>query len=208
MQIAHAQVYIGPCLTTKPDQWKGDEMQLTIAVIGAGGNMGSGIARSLAQAGHRVLIADRNTDKLQNLYSSIKRRNPAANIEILGCSREASWEADVIIPAVPHTSHAEIAARIRDVVTGKIVINIDNPPNATSDENGLDPRARSAEDLSTLLPHAKIVRTFDSVLPNDFSSPIADQKVVDCLVTGDDDQAVATVAGLVADAGFRPRRAG
>jgi predicted dinucleotide-binding enzyme len=36
--------------------------------------------------------------------------------------REASWEGDIIIPAVPYGDQVHVASKIREVVSGKIVI--------------------------------------------------------------------------------------
>jgi 8-hydroxy-5-deazaflavin:NADPH oxidoreductase len=180
----------------------------TIAIIGAAGQMGSGIARNLAEAGHRILLAGPKRDPLDTLLASIKARTPIADVEILDCSQEASWEADVIIPAVPHAVLGDVAAKIKDVVTGKIVISIANPLNATYDGLVTDPTTSGAEELAVLLPHSKVVKAFNTVFAADFASPTLDGRTVDCFIAGDDDQAIATVSQLVMDAGFNPLIAG
>ena len=182
--------------------------QLTVAIIGAAGHMGSGIARNLAKAGHRILLAGPRRDQLETLLATIKAITPNADVEILDCSHEASWEADVIIPAVPHAVQEDVAARIKDVVTGKIIISIANPLNATYDGLVTGPMTSGAEELAALLPHSKVVKAFNTVFAADFAAPILDGKTVDCFIAGDDDQAVATVSQLVQDAGFNPVAAG
>ena len=182
--------------------------QLTVAIIGAAGHMGSGIARNLAKAGHRILLAGPRRDQLETLLATIKAITPNADVDILDCSHEASWEADVIIPAVPHAVQEDVAARIKDVVTGKIIISIANPLNATYDGLVTGPMTSGAEELAALLPHSKVVKAFNTVFAADFAAPILDGKTVDCFIAGDDDQAVATVSQLVQDAGFNPVAAG
>jgi 8-hydroxy-5-deazaflavin:NADPH oxidoreductase len=183
-------------------------MKYTIAIIGAAGTMGSGLARNLAKAGHRILLAGPKRDKLTALAAAIKANTPKANLEILDCSHEASWEADVIIPAVPYTAQAAVAAKTKDVVTGKIVISIVNPLNATYDGLVTDPTTSAAEELAKLLPRAKVVKAFNTVFGADFNSPDLAGMTVDNFIAGDDDEAVATVAQLVRDAGFNPLIAG
>jgi predicted dinucleotide-binding enzyme len=129
-------------------------------------------------------------------------------VDILDCSHEASWEADVIIPAVPHAVQGDVAAKIKDVVTGKIVVSITNPLNATYDGLVTDPMTSGAEELAALLPHSKVVKAFNTVFAADFAAPVLGGKTVDCFVAGDDAQAVATVSQLVMDAGFNPLVAG
>ena len=72
----------------------------TIAIIGATGNMGSALARSLARGPYRVLLFGRDAARLDWLASEIQGTVPAAEVEAVGCPVDASWEADIIIPAV------------------------------------------------------------------------------------------------------------
>lgn len=183
-------------------------MKQTIAIIGAGGNMGSGLARNLALAGHRVLLAGKTRSTLEDLQAAIKNATPDAEIDILDCSHEASWEADVVIPAVSFDAQKEVAEKINDVVTGKIVVSIANPLNATYDGLTVAPTTSAAEELAALLPHAKVVKAFNTVFAADFSAPHIGGKLADCFIAGDDERAVAVVSGLVKDAGFNPIAAG
>jgi NADPH-dependent F420 reductase len=183
-------------------------MKLTIAIIGAAGTMGSGIARNLAKAGHRILLAGPHKEKLDGLLEAIKATTPDADVEVLDCSHEASWEADVIIPAVPYAAQADVAARIKDVVTGKIVVSIVNPLHVTYDGLAADPTTSGAEELAALLPHSKVVKAFNTVFGSSFNAPAVGGKTVDCFVAGDDEQAIATVSQLIKEAGFNPLVAG
>jgi len=170
--------------------------------------MGSGLARNLAKAGYRILLAGQNQTKLNELLVSIKAATPGADVEILDCSTEASWEADIVIPAVSYHVEKEVAARIKDVVTGKIVVSISNPLNQTYDGVVTEPTTSAAEELSKLLAYSKIVKAFNTVSAADFSSPLVGGSIVDCFVAGDDEEAVETVSGLVRDVGFNPVIAG
>ena len=73
----------------------------TIAIIGATGNMGSAISKSLSKGNYRLLLCANEQDKVRAQVEEIKRDNPAADVEGLDCSVNASWEADIIIAAVP-----------------------------------------------------------------------------------------------------------
>ncbi len=183
-------------------------MKKTIAIIGAAGNMGSGLARNLARAGYYILIAGKDQNKLNELVLGIKQDTPNAEIEILDCSKEASWEADIIIPAVPFEAQNEVASKIKDVVTGKIVLNITNPLNENYDGLVTNLDSSAAEELAKLLPHSKIVKAFNTVFAADFITPQFDGETADVFVAGDDDEAVSTVTELVKDAGFNPLFAG
>jgi len=170
--------------------------------------MGSGIARNLAKAGYRVLLAGNDQSKVENLLLTIKAQTPDADVTVLDCSRNASWEADVIIPAVPYAAQAEIASKIKEVVTGKIVVSLANPLNESYDGLATAPTTSAAEELAKQLPHSKIVKAFNTVFAADFNTAKIAGTVVDTFIAGDDAEAVSVVTEIVKDAGFNPLYAG
>jgi 8-hydroxy-5-deazaflavin:NADPH oxidoreductase len=180
----------------------------TIAVIGATGNMGAGIARNLSKGNYRLLLCANNPDKLQALVQDIRMNDAAADIEAVTCAVEASWEADAIIVAVPYPAEKEVADRIRKVANQKIVISISNPLNAAY--NGLTtvPDTSAAEELQKLLPNSKVVKAFNTVFAADFATPVLDGKQVDSFIAGNHAEALETVAELVSAAGLNPVIAG
>src|SRR5690606_8727846 len=105
----------------------------TIAIIGATGNMGSAISKSLAKGNYRLLLKSNDVEKLSSLVGDILDVYPTADIEGMVCSKNASWEADIIINAVPFEADKEVAERIREVANQKIVISIANPLNQSYD---------------------------------------------------------------------------
>ena len=183
-------------------------MHQTIAIVGAAGSMGSGLARNLAKAGHRILIAGRTQSKLKDLLTSIKTGSHKADVDILDCSREAAREADIVILAVPYAEQAEVAVRIKDMVTGKIVVSMANPLNEKYDGLVTRPGSSAAEELAKLLPHSKVVKAFNTVYAAAFANPRIGGTIVDAFVAGDDEEAVSVVSDLVRDAGFNPLTAG
>lgn len=183
-------------------------MKQTIAIIGATGNMGSAIAQSLAKGNYRLLLFGEDAEKLTKLEKTIKSDNPAAEAEPVNCSYNASWEADIIIAAVPFGAEKEVAERIREVANQKIVISIANPLNDTFDDMVTEPSTSAAEELQKLLPNSKVVKAFNTTFAADFAQPVIDGTRVDSFIAGDDRDAVATVTDLVKVAGFNPLYAG
>jgi NADPH-dependent F420 reductase len=180
----------------------------TIAIIGASGNMGSAIAKSLSTSPYRLLLFGKEVGKLRSLVKEIKATNSSADAEVIGCAADASWEADIIIAAVPFAAEKEIADKIRQVATGKIVISISNPLNETYSGLVTASDTSAAEELQKLLPHSKIIKAFNTTFAGDFSQPIIDGKTIDAFIAGNDDEALETVSDVVKSAGFNPIKAG
>jgi len=184
------------------------KIKQTIAVIGATGNMGSAISKSLSKGNYKLLLCANEQDKVQTLVQQIKLQNSSADVEAVDCSTEASWEADIIILALPYEAEKEVAEKIREMANQKIVISIANPLN--SSYNGLVTAAdtSAAEELQKLLPNSKVIKAFNTTFAADFTTPVIDGKQVDAFVAGNDEDALQTVSELVTTAGFNPIVAG
>lgn len=180
----------------------------TIAIIGASGKMGSAIAKSLANGNYRLLLFANQQNKIHALANEIKKANPAADVDWVGCPFDASWEADIIIPAVKYEAERQVAEKIKEVATQKIIISISNPLNSTFDGLETASGTSAAEELQKLLPDSKVVKAFNTVFAGDFSQPVIDEKQIDCFIAGDDEEAVQTVSEIVSAAGFNPIVAG
>lgn len=180
----------------------------TVAIIGATGNMGSALARSLARGPYRVLLFARDVENLNALAGEITNTLPGAEVEAIGCPADASWEADIIIPAVPFGAERAIADKIRPFATGKVVVSIANPLNESYDALVTVPGSSAAEELQQWLPYAKVVKAFNTTYAADFAQPVIDGRKVDAFIAGNDTEAVDTVKALVQTAGFNPVVAG
>ena len=180
----------------------------TIAVIGASGNMGSAISKSLSKGNYRLLLFSNEKEKTEALINEIKNSLAAADLEALECPTDASWEADVIILAVPFQAEKELAEKIREVANQKIVISIANPLNEAYNGLVTTPDTSAAEELQKLLPNAKVVKAFNTTFAADFITPVIDGKQVDSFIAGNDEEALQTISELVTTAGFNPIVAG
>src|SRR5690606_12249274 len=141
----------------------------TIAIIGSTGNMGAAIAKSLAKGSNRLLLFGREDAKLQTLKNDIHTLNSGADVEAIGCPKDASWEADIIILAVPYAAEAAVAEEIRPYVTQKVVISIANPMNETFDGMVTPADSSAAQELQKLLPDAQVVKAFNTTYAANFA---------------------------------------
>jgi NADPH-dependent F420 reductase len=175
-----------------------------IAIIGATGNMGTAIAKSLAKGKDHLLLMAGNADKLDTLSNELQLINKNVDIEKIQCAVNASWEADIIILAVPYPAEKEIAEKIREVSTGKIIISISNPLNPAFDGLMVANGTSAAEELQQALPYSKVIKAFNTTFAADFYTPVIEGKQTDSFIAGDDTEALETVAEIVKLAGFNP----
>ncbi|MFA5245241.1 MAG: NAD(P)-binding domain-containing protein [Pedobacter sp.] len=180
----------------------------SIAVIGATGSMGTAISKSLSKGNYRILLCSKDPDKAKILEQQILSDNPSADIEAVSCFNQASWEADIIISAVPFHAEKELAEEIKEVANQKIVISIANPLNESYNGLVTAPDTSAAEELQKLLPNSKIIKAFNTTFALDFSNPVIDDKQIDAFLAGDDEDALQIVSELVSTAGFNPIIAG
>ena len=166
--------------------------------------MGSAIAKSLAKGNYRLLLKGNNQGKLTKLVKEIQETTPSADIEGMACSKEASWEADIIIPAVPFQAEKEVAEKIKEVANQKIVISIANPLNETYTGLVTNGDSSAAEELQKLLPHSKVIKAFNTTFAADFFTPVINGQKVDAFIAGNHEDALQTVSELVSTAGFNP----
>ena len=58
------------------------------------------------------------------------------------------------------------------------------------------------------MPHAKVIKAFNTVFVNDFNHPVINGQQVDSFIAGNDQDALEVVYDLVKTAGFNPVIAG
>jgi predicted dinucleotide-binding enzyme len=168
-------------------------MKKTVAFIGVKNPLAAAMAEKLAQYTYRVLLVEQDTAVSKEACSLILSKNPNADIESVSCAYEGSWEADIIILSSDDISQETIALKIKEVVTGKVLITFSREFNLV-------------EQLKDLLPHTKIVNAFYKNTSQDFSEKnTAEIKV---LISGNDTNALDIVSSLVKDLGFEPVQIG
>jgi predicted dinucleotide-binding enzyme len=108
---------------------------------------------------------------------------------------------------VPFGSVGSVVDDMRDVAGGKVILDATNPlkPDfsglAVTDESG-------AEQLQRQLPHAHVVKAFNTVFAANQAAPSTDEGPLDGFYAADDEQAGQRVADLLTEIGYRPIKAG
>jgi 8-hydroxy-5-deazaflavin:NADPH oxidoreductase len=175
----------------------------TIAIIGSTGNMGAAVASRLAKGRYRLLLMSDDATKLTTLKRKLENFGALAEIDTISCSKEACWEADIIVIASPYEDEKKVADKIRDVAVGKIVISITNPISKSYHEL-IHSNTSAAEELQKMLPYSKVVKTLNTKLASEFISIVADGKQPDTFIAGNNGEAVSEVSELVRSAGLNP----
>lgn len=172
---------------------------MRIGFIGSG-NIGGAIGELLAKAGHEVFFSSRNPDNLKALVARVGPRARA------GTPKDAIAFGDVVFLGVPYSSMPQIGQDYAAALKGKIVMDAGNP-NPRRDGPIAEAAVAKGAGIATQehLPGARIVRAFNQLNNKVFLSEAhrAGEKLAVPL-GGDDKDALAVVARLVADAGFEP----
>jgi predicted dinucleotide-binding enzyme len=167
---------------------------MNYAIIGSG-KVGSALAHLLTRAGIAVSIANtRGPEAIRPLVETLGDRVTAATVE-------DALDADVIFLAIPFVA-VEAFARVRADWTGKIVVDATNA-------YGVSPEVMagrlSSDIVARAVPGASVVKAFNQlpagVLARD---PAQDggRRVV--FISSNEDEASATIKGLVEQLGFSP----
>lgn len=174
----------------------------SIAIMGGTGDLGSGLAFRWARAGYPVVIGSRSRDKAVAAAAEMTAANPgviATGDDNVGAAKQA----DIIVIAVPFSTHDAVLAEIRDAVQGKIVIDAAVPlvPPKVSVVQ-LPPEGSAAKIAQNLLGEGVRVT---SAFHNVGASKLREGGEIDCdvLVFGDDKAAKDIVVELAAAAGMR-----
>lgn len=110
-------------------------MSKKIAIIGGTGKEGKGLAYRWARYGHEVIIGSRSLEKAKAAVEEILSSLPDESKLIADLNEIAAKSADVAVITVPYAAHREILSILREVLIGKIIIEVTvplNPPQVTT----------------------------------------------------------------------------
>jgi len=120
-------------------------MVKSIAVFGVNRTYGSVLAKKLAAHSFRILVLSEEMDGYPSLFLDY----PDADIQILNCSVQTGWEADIIVMHVSAENQLKLVNSIREFVTKKIVLNISEFRKEDSMNDDID--------IESLLPYSRLI---------------------------------------------------
>jgi 8-hydroxy-5-deazaflavin:NADPH oxidoreductase len=180
---------------------------MNVTLIGAG-NMGRGIGHRAVAGGHSVTIVDHNPEAAQNLASELKGvASAGAKVDV--ATLENVLPGDLVILALWYGVNLEVAKKLGSKLSGKVVVDIANPLNATYDGLATAPDSSSAEDLAKVVPaDARVVKAFNTTFAGTLLAGSVAGYPLDVFIAGDDAEAKKAVSQLVTDGGMRAIDAG
>lgn len=180
----------------------------TIAVLGGTGKEGSGLALRWASAGHMILIGSRDPERAQRAAADL---NAALGRQAAkgASNREAAAQADVVVLTVPYAAHAATIESVKDVVQGKVVVDVTVPLDLTNVRRAKMPPSGSAalEAQQLLGEGVHVVSAFQNISAEHLRS--LDHEIdCDVLVCGNNRDAKKLVINLSEAAHIRAWDAG
>ncbi|MEM8720021.1 MAG: NAD(P)-binding domain-containing protein [Cyanobacteria bacterium P01_G01_bin.39] len=155
---------------------------------------------------HSLFIGGRNLDKAEKLASQL-----GSDVKF-GTESEAATFGEIVVLATPHGAvfDAIDAAGGSDALTGKILLDINNPVD-TSDFLPKNYEGVSlAEAIALAAPQSHVVKAFNMCQAKvwKMQPPVFDDRRLVVMYCGDNDEAKAKIAVLIEDVGCEPQDVG
>jgi len=174
---------------------------LTLGLIGGTGKEGKGLAYRWARAGYNVIIGSRTKEKAEAAAQELNGRLGGEQVRGM-LNPDAAWACDIAILTVPYEAHTATLESVREMLTGKVLVDVTVPvrPPKVSVVHVPAQGSAARESQGLLGDQVRVVSAFQNVshvhLAEDH--PIA----CDVLVSGDDAEAKEQVLRLVEAAGM------
>jgi NADPH-dependent F420 reductase len=172
----------------------------TIALIGGTGKLGPALAARFARAGHPVVIGSRDAARAEQAAATVTAASGAGGTLVRGADNAtAAAAADIVVITVPFDAQDATLRGLAAAVAERIVVSTAVPLRMDAGAaTYVDVEQGSAsEQVAALLPRARVVGALHTV--SSVTLAKLDRRLdADVVVTGDDPDAKAAVAQLLA----------
>ena len=178
-----------------------------LAILGATGALGNGLAFRWAKAGYPIIIGSRATEKAQKSAEELNQRIGLESVQGLD-NKDATAAGDIVVLTVPFSNQRRILETVRDELQGKILVDATVPlipPKVRTVQ--LPPGGSVAKASQEFLGEGvRVVSAFQNIA----ADHMQEDHAVDCdiLVCGNDPDARESVIQLVEALGLRGWHAG
>ena len=173
-----------------------------IGIIGGTGKEGKGLAYRWAKAGYSISIGSRQAEKARAAAAEILQLlGPAADVHGL-TNQETAASCDLLVLTVPFSAHADTLNQLKELLQGKILIDVSVPlvpPRVTRVQ--MPPAGSAGQEAQQILgPDVQVVVAFQNI---SYEHLLEDEPVdCDVLVCGGSKSVRAIVVKLIQDAGL------
>ena len=181
----------------------------TLGIVGGTGKEGKGLAYRWLKAGHKVIIGSRKFEKAQRTVAVVADlfEDPPGNLSGME-NRDAVAACDIAVITVPYGGHRATLEDLKDVLDGKIVIDVVvpiKPPKVTKVQ--MPPEGSAAQEAQAILGDTcHVVDAFQNI---SYERLLGSEEITcDVLVCGKGKAARQVVLGLVGDADLKGWDAG
>jgi NADPH-dependent F420 reductase len=175
---------------------------VTIAVLGGTGKEGKGLAYRWAKAGYRVLIGSRSSERAVTAASDLMGLLDGSTSIVGMDNHEAAEQANIVVVTVPYAAHRDTLESVKDVLKGKLLIDVTVPlipPKVAKVQ--MPPAGSAAQEAKEIVGDGvEVVAAFQNISHEHLLSD--DDVDCDVLVTGSSKDARAEALTLVGAAGL------
>lgn len=179
-----------------------EPLLLTIAVLGGTGKEGKGLAYRWAKAGYKILIGSRSSERAVTAASEIMELAEGDTSVVGTSNREAAQLAEIVVLTVPYAAHRETLESVKDVLNGKLLIDVSVPlvPGKVTKVQ-MPPAGSAAQEAREIVGEGvEVVAAFQNI---SHEYLLKDEEVeCDVLVTGTSKDARTEALKLVEAAGL------
>jgi predicted dinucleotide-binding enzyme len=172
----------------------------TIAMIGTG-NVGSALGQEFAALGHTIIYGSREPTR-DDVVALVERTGNGASVR---SPREAAAGADIVVLAVPGTV-AEQVTRGLGNLSGKIILDPTNRVGRGGSYlmHDVPGKGSNAELVQAVAPGANVVKAFNTLNWQQMVNPETAGGPITIPLAGDNPEAKAVIAEIVAGMGLEP----
>lgn len=178
-----------------------ESLLLTIAVLGGTGKEGKGLAYRWAKAGYKILIGSRSPERAVSAASEIMELLEGSSSLVGTSNHEAAELSDIVVVSVPYAAHRETLESVKDVLKGKILIDVTAPLVSPKNKVQMPPAGSAAQEAKEIVGEGvEVVAAFQTI---PYEKLLKDEEIdCDVLVTGTSKDARSEVLKLVEAAGL------
>jgi 8-hydroxy-5-deazaflavin:NADPH oxidoreductase len=166
---------------------------LSVAIVGGTGNLGSALALRLGAPGVKIIIGSRDAEKARNAVATLQPKLRAG--ELVGMTnQEAIKDANFIVIAVPYEGQSQMVQDLKGQVAGKIIIDTVVPLNKV--KPFVPPAGSALQEAQQILgDEAPVIGALHNISAVDLGD--VDAPLGDVLVCGDNADAKQKVMDII-----------